>query len=346
MLALAAAAGVVAVAVAVQGGAPASMPALGVRLANALAACGLYVWKSLWPAGLSPLYPIAPAAWTQVAMAAIALVGISVLVVRTRRRHPYFVIGWCWFLVSLVPMLDLVPFDRQWFADRHAYLPQIGLAVMAAWGLGLVAATTWRRIAAVLVALVALAFLVRTSMGQVGFWREGFPLFRHTVAAAPGNPQARTLYGIELHVRGDRQGALEQYQAAYAIEPESFLTRSNLGLCLAEMGRLPEAVPHLEAAIRLDPLASDPHRYMAMAHAESGRYDQAEQELREALRLKPNDAIAYFLLGKLYVTRGEPDAALEAYDAALRIRPDYQVAQLAKQELMLNEVTRRVREAR
>jgi hypothetical protein len=71
-------------------------------------------------------------AW-QVYGALLILLTITLLVVE-RRRRPYLLVGWLWFLGTLVPMIGLVQVGRQAMADRYAYLPLIGIFIMVCWG--------------------------------------------------------------------------------------------------------------------------------------------------------------------------------------------------------------------
>src|SRR5579863_3190192 len=112
---------------------------LSLRLEYAIVSYVQYIAKALWPARLSPFYPHPDhvSVW-QVAGAALLLGAITLAVVRLRRSRPYLLVGWCFFLGTLVPMLGLegVGYQgRQGIADRYAYLPFIGLFIMVCWGL-------------------------------------------------------------------------------------------------------------------------------------------------------------------------------------------------------------------
>ncbi len=109
---------------------------LGVRLENAVYAYAMYVWKAFWPAWLAVFYPhpgATLAVWRLV-LAALFLFGVSVLVWWQRTVRPYLIVGWLWFLGTLVPVIGLVQVGEQAIADRYAYVPLIGIFVMAVWG--------------------------------------------------------------------------------------------------------------------------------------------------------------------------------------------------------------------
>src|ERR1035437_3304286 len=119
---------------------------LSTRLANALVCYARYVGKAVWPARLAPMYPHpgnSLAKW-EVLSALLFLLVISALVTAGRRRR-YLLVGWLWFLGTLIPMIGLVQVGRQAMADRYAYLPFIGLFIMICWGVAdcVVASSRW-----------------------------------------------------------------------------------------------------------------------------------------------------------------------------------------------------------
>ena len=91
--------------------------------------------KAFWPVNLAPMYPHpgnSLQAW-QVYGALLILLAITMLVFEQRRRR-YLLVGWLWFLGTLVPMIGLVQVGRQAMADRYAYLPLLGIFIMVCWG--------------------------------------------------------------------------------------------------------------------------------------------------------------------------------------------------------------------
>src|SRR4030095_14081356 len=130
---------------------------LAYRVQNALLSYALYLRDSVWPSGLAVLYPIRdPIARAAVVLAAVTLVAISAVVLLSRRRP--LLVGWLWYLGVLVPVIGIVWVGEQSRADRFTYLPQIGLSIMVAWGLGDVLAH--RRLGRVALAVGAAAVLV------------------------------------------------------------------------------------------------------------------------------------------------------------------------------------------
>src|SRR4029077_587720 len=109
---------------------------LSIRLSNAIVSYVKYIEKAFWPANLAPMYPhpgASLAAW-QVYGALLILLAITILAYERRSRR-YLLVGWLWFIGTLVPMIGIVQGGRQSMADRYAYLPLIGIFVIVCWGL-------------------------------------------------------------------------------------------------------------------------------------------------------------------------------------------------------------------
>ncbi len=115
------------------------------RLANALVACVSYLGKMFWPVHLAVFYPLPvhnPPIW-QAPAAGLALAVLTFLALRQARRHPYLLVGWLWYLGTLLAVSGLVQAGVQAMADRFTYVPSIGLFLAVVWGVAGLAAR-WR----------------------------------------------------------------------------------------------------------------------------------------------------------------------------------------------------------
>ncbi len=157
---------------------------LSVRIGNALVSYVWYVRKAFWPSHLALLYPHPPGLppiW-QVVAAVLFLLAVTGLVI-ARCRQRFFLVGWLWFLGTLVPMIGLVQVGRQAMADRYAYLSFVGLFLMICWGAAewgehLHLRPAWLRTASVVV-LLALAVVAHR---QIGYWSDSITLWTRTLA--------------------------------------------------------------------------------------------------------------------------------------------------------------------
>jgi len=306
-----------------------SLP-LDARAGNALISYGRYLGKLLWPTDLAVYYPH-PGHWPldQVMLAGGAILGLSVLIWVTRRRHPYLLVGWLWFVGTLVPVIGLVQVGAQAMADRYTYLPSLGGLIMAVWG---VSALTqrWRYQALALSVAggaAVLLCLVLTRQ-QAGCWKESETLFRHALAVTKDNWLAHINLGIALHNKGQLDQALSHFQEAARLKPNHADVYSNLGVALDDNGQTDEAIRQFEKAIQLRPNHADARYNLGNALAKQGHADEAIRQFQEALRLKPDKADAHNNLGLALARQGQTDAAIRQFQEALRLNPGHADAHL------------------
>jgi tetratricopeptide (TPR) repeat protein len=265
------------------------------RIENALTTYVKYIGKTLWPHDLAVLYPfpLSVPLW-QVISSLFVLFLLSSAAIRARRRHPYFAVGWFWFLVTLVPVIGLIQVGIQSMADRYSYIPVIGLFIIAAWGVPeLTKGLQHRQGILTLVAGALIISSVALTWQQLGYWRDSISLYRHTLQVTDGNSK------IDY----------------------------NLGLVLAKKGDLDAAIREFQEALRINPYYSDAHNNLGLALVSKGYLDAAIQEYLEALRINPNNARAHNNLGVTHGNKGNLDAAIQEFQEALRISPDYTDAQ-------------------
>jgi tetratricopeptide (TPR) repeat protein len=227
-----------------------------------------YVLKTFWPAHLAALYPHPAAGWAarKVVAGAALLVVATALAIRSRR--PYLLVGWLWYLGTLLPVIGLVQVGQQAYADRYTYIPIIGLFIAFAWSLGQWATTPRpgsslslravarenptlpRRLAAALVAAALLLALTVCTRLQTRYWKDSPTLFEHAIHVVDNN----------------------------------YLAEHELGMGLARNGRLSEALVHLRKAAAANPGWVQAHYNLACLLYFQDDYAQAADELAVALQ--------------------------------------------------------------
>lgn len=283
-----------------QRGAIGSVPeiAAGDRLANAVVACVAYLGKTLWPTGLSLLYPHpalpggAGLEASQVALAALVLLAISALAIASRRRAPALALGWAWFLVGLAPTLGVVQVGWQGMADRYSYAPHIGL--FAAVVFGIADAARRLRVPRGASATLALLCVVAASVlcvAQTRVWRDSVSLFRASLAATPDSPLLHYNLANRLLEAGDGAGARAHYEHALLRRPFWPEARQNLAWLLATASDPELRDP--ERALELAERAAKAHAFrdansldtLAAAQAAGGDFAAAQRTAARALEL-------------------------------------------------------------
>lgn len=325
---LAAAAGIVAVICAKQGGAGISAFPLSLRAENALIRYVLYLAKMWWPTNMAVFYPYPSAipAW-QPAIAGLTLICATTLCV-ILRQYRYLLVGWLWYLGTIALVIGVVQSGWQAWADRYTYIPMIGISVMVAWG----ATDLLRRrperksLVAALASALCLAMAVATH-NQLQYWKNTETLFVHALAVTDRNVIAHNSLGVYfLDSQGRLREAIDQFQKAIAIDPNSEVAHNDLGLALLRIpDRLPDARAHFETALRLKPDYFEAHNNLAVALLRTpDRLSDAVAEFQSALRIRPNSAEAHYNLGAvLSHVPGQLPSAIRHLETAVQISPDF-----------------------
>ena len=330
---------------------------IALRLSNALVSYAKYLLLSVWPNDLAVYYPFAGIPAWQVIGAAFLLIGITVFCVSQRRIRPYLMVGWLWFLGTLVPVIGIVQVGGQIMADRYFYIPSIGLFIALVFGLADIA-RSWR-VAPALSAGIAggiLLILATLTNAQIQRWRDSFTLFEHTLAVTPPNLRIEHNLGVAFGASDRYDEAAAHFEKALQIDPNFYDGLVAMGVTRAHQGRLPEAIENFQAAIRSQPDAPKAHVQLAhalwnqsrdqaaleemlrasqlapkdadiradlgLALALAGRIPEAIEQLHEALRLKPDSAEAHNNLGLALLASGKPRESIPEFEAALRLKPE------------------------
>jgi protein O-mannosyl-transferase len=264
------------------------------RLANAAISYVRYLGKLVWPTKLAAHYPYNnhPAA-EQVVFAALVLLFLTVAALRLLKSKPYTMVGWLFFVGTLLPVIGLVQVGTQSMADRYSYIPYIGLFLIAAWGLGDFARlglTNLRlSVAASAVVLAACAVL---SARQVALWKNTETLFTHSLSVVPNDSNAQANLGAALMMKGKYDEAAVHVREALAINPNYPEAKSNLGFILAMQGKYDEAISWCRAALRLRPSLAQTHYLLGMALLATGERQEAVTEYRSCLAINANHTLS------------------------------------------------------
>jgi tetratricopeptide (TPR) repeat protein len=296
-----------------------------VRCGNALVSCCRYLAKMLWPAHLAVPYLHAGEwpAW-QVLLAGAFILGVSMLLFRQRRRHPFLLMGWLWYGGTLLPVIGLVQVGDQSMADRYTYIPSLGVLILAAWGTyELVRSWRYQAIALPAAGAMALVLCAGLTRQQTGYWKDSETLFRHTVELAEDNFVAHNDLGVALDDQGRIDEAIRQFQTAVRLAPDYPDAHANLGSALFKNGQIDEAIRQYQEALGLKADNARTFYNLGTALYAKGRIDESIREFQEALRFKPDYAEAHSNLGSALYRSGQINEAIQQFQEALRLKPDY-----------------------
>lgn len=270
------------------------------RLENAAVAYVAYIRKMFWPDDLAVFYPhpLGSLPWWQVSGSVALLAAITVLVFRYRARR-YLVVGWLWYLITLLPVIGIVQVGGQAMADRYTYLPLIGLFIIIAWGLPDL--LRGRRGVAVLslVAVLATVLLAVATRQQVRCWKDDLTLFTHAAKHTRNNWVAQNQLAYVLLTRGEPVRALPHARDAVRIQPYNANSHILLGMILTRINRIDEAVDTLVYAVVLEENSALAHACLADAFRLQGDAQHAREAAQTALELEPDHALARDVLRKI-----------------------------------------------
>ena len=299
---------------------------LSLRAGNALISYMAYLGQTLWPAGLAVLYPFKAASvnGANVTLSLVALAGISLGVFVLRRDRPYFLTGWLWYLIMLVPVIGIVQVGVQGRADRYTYLPQIGLELLLTWAMAdICAAWRYRRAALSSFAAVILVILIGCARVQASYWRNSETLWTHTLACTSDNAEAHNNLGVVLFQKGDVDEAIVQYQKALEIHPGYADAHNNFGNALFQQGKVEDAMAEYQKALQINPNLAKAYYNRGAALFQQDKVDEAIVQYRKAVQINHEDSEANNNLGNALLHQGKADEAIAYFQKALQIQPDF-----------------------
>jgi Tfp pilus assembly protein PilF len=300
------------------------------RIANGLVSFVAYMGKMIWPQDLAVFYPYPVSdlqIWKPVA-AGLFLLIVSTVALWVAQRCRYVIVGWLWYLGTLVPVIGLVQVGEQAMADRYTYVPLIGLFIVVVWGFAdLVKGWRSRRWVVSVSAAVMVLALMAGSWLQVAHWKNSVKLFKHALDATSNNYVAHYTLGNALALQGNLTGAVSHYNKALQINPNFAEAHNNLGNALALQRNLTGAISHYNKALQINPDHAEAHRNLAVGLDRQGKHQEAIQHYAEVLRINPHDAQSHNNLGVALAEQGRLKEAVAHFTEALRIDPNFKEAQ-------------------
>jgi protein O-mannosyl-transferase len=296
---------------------------LVLRVTNALSGYGLYLAKAIWPTKLAVFYPLpTEPPWALFAVSALVLIAITGTAFVWRSRFPWLIVGWLWFLGTLVPVIGLVQVGSQSMADRYTYIPYIGLFIMFAWAVdywvkkpGAIRAVVFP----ICVALLAgCTWVART---QLGYWRGSIPLFEHALQVTPDNKFSHHNLSYARILAAGAADPIPSYRALLHPTPTDRKARYYLTFDEASFGRLDRAATQLSETLNYNPRSDTLHNNLGIVLFEQSRLDEAVEEFRKAIELNPKSPWPRFNAAIAFQEKGMAQAAITNYAKALALRP-------------------------
>ncbi len=305
---------------------------LAQRAAQAAYGLAFYVWKTVCPVGLAPLYEIPiemnPLEPRFIAAGVVVIAGIAaILLYRRRWRAGPALLAI--YVITLAPVLGLAQSGPQLVADRYSYVSCLTLAVLVGaaclwlvrwlsgrWSLrGAVGLTAG-------VAVVVVGMMTVLTWRQARVWRTSQTLWEHCLTICPDSRDARYNLGVDLANRQEYDRAIERFNETLRLDPHHSGALASLGRAWHLQGETEQAIPKYMEALRLKDDMSRVHRWLGSALQEIGNTDEAARHFSEAIRLEPESVEASSDLGIMLVQQGRIDAALPHLAKAVEADPN------------------------
>lgn len=290
------------------------------RILNMPVSYLLYLKKIFFPANLALLYPLHGEQNGWILLASFgALAGITLLSVYHFRKKPWLLIGWLWFLGTLVPVIGLVQIGRQSIADRYSYLPSIGIIIAVVW-----TCAEWaqhnkmRKIAFSTLAVFSLLLLLFASWIQTYYWKDSLTIFKHTIDVTRDNPTMELNYAVSLRNAGEYNQAAKQIRHVLQLHPGHTEALATLGVLYLHKNEHDKAVFYLKQAMETctgDP--TDVLRSLALAYADKQDYENAESIFKQILTQHPEDSGCLNNLAAIAKKKGNIEKAMELWNRVL-----------------------------
>lgn len=280
------------------------------RIANAVVSYVDYIRQMLWPIDLTPFYihPENRLELWRLGVAAMVLIGITAIAFVRRKKNPYLIVGWFWYLVMLVPVIGIIQVGLQGHADRYTYLPQIGLYAALVWLIrDLTKSWMPRKIVLAASAAIVLGTLSILSWKQTTHWRDSETLWRYALAMTPANDVANVGLGGILFVRGEIDEAIECYRRALWHRDGNAAAHYGLGKALATKQKTDEAIFHFEKALEIQPDSIAASNELGVMFASKGEITNAIAAWRQTLTFDADDPVAAKDLAWVLATAADAD---------------------------------------
>lgn len=301
------------------------------RLSNMLISYVQYIVKFLYPIKLGIFYPYPEGVpgWKLIA-SIMVLTAVSWAAIKLINRKPWFIVGWLWFLGTLVPVIGIVQVGIQSMADRYMYLPMIGLLILISWGIPeLFCKWRYRKtILSLSSAFVILVFLWITHI-QLTYWTDTYTLFTRALAITDNNAFAYNVVADELALKGDYKTAEKYFLAALAIKADDADAIKGLGRLAYHKKDYDKAIYYYQNALVIRPadreilnMTGKAYYNLGLVASKQGNINDALNNYKKAIGINPDFADAHKSLADVLFSKGDMAQAVKHYSEAFRINPD------------------------
>jgi len=336
------------------------------RIENAVSSYIAYLVKLFLPINLAVVYPYEQYfSFWEIFIKFVIFVIITTLFFRLHKKHPYLIVGWLWYVISLVPVIGIFQSGAQSHADRFVYIPFIGIYIILSWGTPhFLQILKTPRVISTIVFFLILPILSTMTWFQIAYWKNSNTLYAHTLSVTENNWLIHTNYGKILEEQGKEKDANVHFEEAMNIHPESSVHHLNFANNLYRLGKIGEAekhykmaitvgndkestakannrlafiyqiqkknsaaIKHYKEALRINPTQVKTLNNLAILLAQTGDFSNAALNFNKALELSPQNEETLNNLGLLSIRTGNINKGITYFKKALKYNPAYKPAE-------------------
>lgn len=307
-------------------------------LASSLGLMGGHARLFFWPPHLNSVHSLfladslrSPWPWATLAVLAGALA--------LRRRQPVLGFLTMWWLVALLPVLDIRNVSTPQIADRFSYIPSAGPCLAIAF-LALVKLPEWMPRArperpALAFLLVVLGLWGAECLRLIPYWRSDEALRQLDEKREPNSAVVHLERADELFYREKKlDAAAREYELAIRLNnanslpflPFNYTSYIGLGRIAGFRGDRAGAQAWFERAVRLLPYRSEALDALGALYFPREDYARAAEYFARAVAANPYDVVGRFYLGTCWMKLGKHRDAAAQFHAAWSVDPTYYAA--------------------
>jgi tetratricopeptide (TPR) repeat protein len=294
------------------------------RIANAFVSYSAYIYKTIYPVNLSVLYPYnGMPPLLEIVGSVFLIIFISFISIRTMRSRPYLIVGWLWFLGTLVPVIGFIQAGSQSMADRYTYIPLIGLFLIISWGVsGLFSDWRYKKIFFSLSSSIVLIIFSLMTSRQAAYWENGLTISQRAIRVTSDNWLMENNLANMLVARGEFKKGISHYFASLLIKPDNDLAYNNLKRVLSNMANNQSVAETMESAVTKKLDVPVVYFIAGKMFRDEDNIERAIAYFEKTIQLDKQFVAAYYELSPLYVLNNELEKSLIILNQLVRLDPD------------------------
>ncbi|MFA7158440.1 MAG: tetratricopeptide repeat protein [Kiritimatiellia bacterium] len=285
-----------------------------------------YIVKLFWPFNLTAWYACPDEVNGMLPylyyLSAVYTAGLFLAAWWLWKRWKRLVFGIFFFLLMLLPVLQIIPFGLVIVAERYAYMSSIGIFLITGQAIAKHIQTQpasrnlW--FTAIIIVISGLAWLTYERNKD---WKNSETLYSDIIARNPCIANAYNNRGAARYHGGDYAGAVRDYDEALRLDPNHVNSLYNRGMLCARVGDANGAIRDYSAAIAANPYWVEAYHGRGQVLEAMGDIKGALRDYSEAIRINPGHEITHVARGALRNKKGQYADAMVDFDAALRLNP-------------------------